>query len=126
VTLRALALAAALAMTATCGGSSDDSAAAPPPPEAPARPKITPEEARTGRDACKAYVAQVCACAAKVTTLAQECRDAPKLVDSLTLMLEVAANAEQRRDALQILANVRRTIKRCIERTAELPSQGCS
>ncbi len=122
------AIATALALSGACGSSSDDSSGSSPQTQAerPQRPKMTAEEARTGRDACKAYVERACACAKTVTTLAEECREAPKLVDSLKLMLDVAASAEERRDAMQILANVRRTIKRCVERTAELPSLGCT
>jgi hypothetical protein len=83
-------------------------------------------EVQRGQDACKAYVDQVCACAAKVPAVQPQCDLAHALPDAIRIALDVAANRESARDiALQSQASVRKTVKQCIEQTAKLPALGC-
>jgi hypothetical protein len=113
---RALAIVAALV---ACSKSDSE----PPPPEPP---RMSAAEAQRGREACTAYLEQVCACAKKVPTLADECKLARGGPEGVKLGLEIVANPDtSRADALQSLVIVRKTIKHCIEATAKLPASGC-
>ncbi len=99
-------------------------AAPSPAPEEHALAPIPAIEAKRGQDACNAYVAAVCACT--VPAAKEACGLARALVDAVTTGLEVAASPDtSRQDALQTQDHVRKTIKSCIEGTAQLPTLGC-
>ena len=98
---------------------------APPAPPAPA-PTISTTEVQRAQDACAAYAQKVCACATKVPALAQDCKEAPALRDTVTITAGVAASSTSTpSDVAGALGELRATVKRCIESTAQLPSRGC-
>jgi hypothetical protein len=89
-------------------------------------PAMPASEIKRGQDACKAYVARVCACAETVPAMQQACALAGALPDALQVGLDVAANAESsRRDVLHANDSVRKIAKECIEQIARLPVAGC-
>jgi hypothetical protein len=98
----------------------------PEPPPSSDMPVMPAAEIQRGRDACKAYVDKVCACAQTVAAMQQPCSLARALPDALQLNLDVAASPDTtRRDALQSHDSARKVIKECIEATARLPASGC-
>jgi hypothetical protein len=116
--VRWLALTLALA---ACSRKAD----APPAPAAD-RPAMAASEVKRGQDACKAYIARVCACAETVPAMRERCQLARPLLDALEVAADVGANADStRRDSLQANASVRSIIKECIEQAAKLPTAGC-
>ena len=111
-------LGAALALATGCSKK-------PAPPPAPA-PVMSAAEIQRSKDACAAYVSQVCACAEQVPAVKHQCELARALPDAVGLGLAVAANPQSKRmDALEAQASVRKTVKECIEETAKLPALGC-
>jgi hypothetical protein len=115
-----IAVALAVALAACKSGASTPSG------EGSATVRMSADEERRGRDACKAYLAQVCACADRVPALVDECRLARGGPEAVQLGLDIAAGSETtKQDALGALASVRKTVKRCIEQTAKLASSGC-
>ena len=117
--MRAIAF-AALAVAAACSKSSA------PDETMQTKPVISVEEVRQARDACAAYLAQVCACAEHVPALAEECKLARGAPEAVQLGLDVAARPEtSKQDAAGALASVRKTVKNCIESTAKLPAARC-
>jgi hypothetical protein len=113
---RALVLLLALA---AC--SKKESAPQPPPDD---KPRIPQTEVKRGQDACKAYVEKVCACTAP--DAAKQCTLAKALPDAIATGLEIGMNPEaERRDVVQANDMVRKTMKECIERAANLPALGC-
>ena len=111
-----------LAICAGCKPQAD----APPPPETRAMPSLPASEVKRGQDACRAYVAKVCACAETVAALSQRCNLAHALVDAIQVGADVATNPDStRRDAVQSNASVRSVVKECIEQLAKLPADGC-
>jgi hypothetical protein len=115
--MRALVLVALLA--SACSKKQES----PPPPND--NPRIPESEIKRGEDACKTYVARVCAC---TTPEAQkQCPLAKALPDAMTTGLEIAMNPETtRRDVVQANDMIRKTMKECIEQAARLPSLGCN
>ena len=90
------------------------------------RPVLPASEISRGRDACQAYVASACACAATVPALAERCALARALPEAIDVSLSVATNPESsRRDVVQANDSVRKVVKECIEQTAKLPAAGC-
>ena len=80
---------------------------------------------KRGQDACRDYVAKVCACAAP--DAAKQCGLAKALPDAIQTGLEIATNPETtRRDVLQANDMIRKTMKECIEELAKLPALGCN
>lgn len=117
--MRGLAL--ALLLTVGC---SKKAAEAPPPSTGSDMPRLPATEVQRGEDACKAYVDKVCACTAPAA--AEACKLARALPSAMQVGLEIAASPDStRRDVLQANDSVRKTIKECIERTAQLPALGC-
>jgi hypothetical protein len=114
---------AALALAVVLwSGCKQDKEAAPGPPVA----AIGPAELARGRDACRAYVEQVCACAKTVPAAAEPCALARALPESIEVAMQVATHPDtERRDVVQAATAVRKAIARCIEQTARLPSLGC-
>ena len=114
-----------LAVVVVCAACKQGSDAPAPTTTAPA-PVMAASEARRDQDACKAYIAKVCACAETMPPMAQTCRLARPLLDALQVALDVAANPESaRRDAVQANDSARRIAKECIEQTAKLAGAGC-
>ena len=108
-----------------CAGCKNDAAPAPAPARDD-RPVMPISEVKRGQDACKAYVAKVCACAETMPALAQPCTLARALPEAIQVSLDVAATADStRRDVVQANDGVRKIVKECIEETAKLPSAGC-
>jgi hypothetical protein len=119
VAAAALAAAGLLLLPAACNSGKE----APPP--AAAAP-IGEAELRRGKDACAAYVDQVCTCAETVMAAQRPCALSRALPESIDVAIEVSAHPDtERRDVVQSAAAVRKTIARCIEQTAKLPELGC-
>jgi hypothetical protein len=116
----------ALAAVAGCSaGCSKEAPEAPPPAERPAA--IPAPEVQRGLDACQAYVAKVCGCAQTVPSLGETCALAKSLPEAIEIGKRVAAYpSSTSEDAAQAARSIRQTVKRCIEQTAQLASQGCT
>jgi len=95
-------------------------------PKATPIEQLSPAETQRSKDACKAYVEQVCACAEKVAAVKAQCDRAPALPEAIRINLEVAASPDSKPDVVKrVLEGVRETAKECIEQTAKLPTLGC-
>jgi alkanesulfonate monooxygenase SsuD/methylene tetrahydromethanopterin reductase-like flavin-dependent oxidoreductase (luciferase family) len=115
-----------LVVLALCAACKRDAPPPPPPAPNPPNPAMPASEAKRARDACRAYVDKVCACAEKLPALKQECSVAGAYPDAIQVDLEVAATADtSRRDARQTQQSVRAIVKQCIEAAARLPAAGC-
>ena len=108
-----------LAIVAGCSQQAEP----PPKPEKP--PAIPAAEVQRGLDACHGYVAKVCVCAGPA---AQEaCILAKSMPEAIESGRRVTAYPDSsREDALQAAGSIRKTVKQCIEKTAQLSSLGCS
>ena len=96
---------------------------APKPQELP---QMSPAEIQRSQDACKAYVDKVCACAATVPAVADECNLAKALPDAVRIGVEVSMSPDSKHDdVIGAQSSVRKTVKTCIEKMAQLPSRGC-
>ena len=96
------------------------------PPKQQALPQMTPAEIQRSQDACKAYVDKVCACAATVPAVADECNLAKALPDAVRIGVEVSLSQDSKHDdVVGAQSSVRKTVKTCIEKMAQLPSRGC-
>jgi hypothetical protein len=117
---RAAVLLACLAL----GGGCKKKAAEGPPPDLDTAPPLPAPELKRGQDACKAYVASVCACTAPAA--AEACALAKALPEALQVATEISMSTDSKKlDVLQANDSARKTIKSCIEHTAKLPSIGC-
>ena len=95
-----------------------------PPPDLDTAPPLPAPEIKRGQDACKAYVAAVCACTTPAAV--EACSLAKALPDALDVATEISMSPDsKRRDVLQANDSARKTIASCIEKTAKLPSLGC-
>ena len=95
----------------------------PPPSKVPA---LSAEEIQRSQDACKTYVDKVCACAATVPAVKQQCDLAKALPEAVQIGVDVAANPETKpQDIYGAQGSVRKAVKTCIEQMAKLPSLGC-
>lgn len=109
-----------IAVLASCAKKQEAPPAETPPPPIPAA------ELARGQDACKAYVEQVCGCAATVEAAKEPCTLSRALPDAIEVAMQVATNPESKRpDVLQAADSIRKTIAQCIEQTAKLPALGC-
>ena len=84
-------------------------------------------ESQVGRQACAAYVDQVCGCALKTPDLKEECEMAKARPNAFEMNTRAAmaqgdANSKDRR---ALVANARKIMRSCIEDAAELAKQGC-
>lgn len=96
-----------------------------PPPPAKVAP-LSADEIQRSSDACKTYVDKVCACAAQVPAVKQQCDLAKALPEAVQIGVEVAANPDTKpQDIYGAQGSVRKAVKTCIEQTAKLPSLGC-
>ena len=122
-TSRAAVLLACLA-TLSLGGGCKKKAAEGTPPDLDTAPPLPAPELKRGQDACKAYVASVCACTAPAA--AEACALAKALPEALQVATEISSSSDSKKlDVLQANDIARKTIKSCIEYIAKLPSIGC-
>lgn len=101
-------------------GSERDQPAMPPP--------MSEVEAERGEQACRDYVARVCACArAKPDSaeLAEQCELAPAKVSSLDMVLEVNRAPGDTGERVHTQRTAQRIIRSCIEAQSKLDSRGC-
>jgi hypothetical protein len=118
----ALALVATALSAVLWAGCKKEQEAAPGPPVA----AIGQAELSRGRDACRAYVDQVCACAQTVPAAQQPCALGKALPESIEVAMQIATHPDtERKDVVQSATAVRKAIARCIEETAKLPALGC-
>lgn len=111
-----------LALLVCVGCANKPADQAPPADDRP--PRLPATELQRGRDACRAYVDQVCACTAPAA--AEACRLARALPDALQLGIEVSTSPDSNRsDVLHANDSIRKAVKECIEQTAKLPALGC-
>ncbi|MBA2542399.1 MAG: hypothetical protein H0V17_22345 [Deltaproteobacteria bacterium] len=100
-----------------------------PPPivkEEDKKPLLPPAELQRASEACAGYVAKVCACAETALDLKEECALAKLLPEAIDLAKRLASSPKaDGEDAVQAAANVRKTVRQCIEKTAKLPERGC-
>jgi len=97
------------------------------PPKAERPVAIPAVEVQRALDACQAYVAKVCACGETVPAAKETCALARALPEAIDVGKRLAANPQaDREDALQAADSIRKTVKQCIEQTANLPALGCS
>ncbi len=95
-------------------------------PKPQALPQMTPAEIQRSQDACKAYVDKVCGCAATVPAVQQECDLAKALPEAVWIGVEVSQSPDSKHDDVTgAQGSVRKTVKVCIEKMAQLPSRGC-
>ncbi len=128
---RSIALGIALALAALGGCKQGDRAASQPAaePEPAAQPTgMSAAEAERGRQACRSYVDQVCACAEKDAELASECdmaRARPQALE-MSLRSAVAEGNATEKDRRSIQANAEQIARACIEDAAALVKRGCA
>ena len=121
-----VALLAALAFVAGC--QEKKPAEGEPPP--PTIELMGEEESQVGKEACNAYVEQVCGCVAKkpeMPELKGECEMARARPDAFEMNTRAAmaqgdANSKDRRS---LVANARKIMRSCIEDASELVKKGC-
>lgn len=133
--MRRIALGIALALAALGGCTQGDRTAAKEPPAvepgAPSdsdRSRRSAAEAERGRQACRSYVAQVCACAEKDAELNSECdmaRSRPQALE-MSLRAAVADGNATEKDRRSIQANAEQIARACIEDAAALVKRGCA
>lgn len=87
-------------------------------------PPLPAAEVKRGKDACTAYVTQVCACTTEPAK--QACALAKALPEAVEVGMQVATSPDsKRREVLQANDSIRKTFKECIEQAAKLSSLGC-
>ncbi len=90
---------------------------------------MTPAEKKRGEEACNAYVARLCACAAARpddAALAERCELKQAKPEALGLLLGVIEDPKSSEDSmLRAHVEARKLIARCIEETVQLPTLGC-
>ena len=122
-------LALAMILLVGCSKKADDAKPWIPDPNAPAT--MTNTEIKRGQDACTAYVTKICACADTPAgkakpELAKQCALAKGYPEALEAGLNVALGSDtEKQDVVSTSSVVRKTIAKCIEETAKLPSLGC-
>jgi hypothetical protein len=88
---------------------------------------LTTAELQRGRDACKAYLDKLCACAHDskpddAAELRRQCDLARSLPEALQISEQVSLSPDSTpKDIAQAEDSARKTIKECIEQTAKLP-----
>ena len=99
---------------------------APQPDENKPRELLKPAELQRAGEACTEYVKKVCACAETVASVKEECALSKALPEAIEVAKRLAANPKaDQEDSIQAAGSVRKTVRVCIEKTANLPSQGC-
>jgi len=120
---RLLLIGLCAAAAAGCKKTEEKEGEAPPP----AVEGLPDSEAQLGRQACEAYVAQVCACAPSQPELKGEC-DMAKARPEAFQMNTRAAQAQgdvDGKDRRAMIANARKIMRSCIEDAAALAKKGC-
>jgi threonine synthase len=113
-------LALVFLVVATLGCKKEEAA----PVDTDTAPPIPAAEVKRGKDACTAYVTQVCACTAEPAK--QACALAKALPEAIEVGMQVALSPDsKRREVLQANDSIRKTFKECIEQAAKLPALGC-
>jgi hypothetical protein len=111
----------AMLVVAGCSKADEPKSTVEPPP-----PAIAASEVKRGLDACKAYLANVCACSTTVPAAKEACSLAASLPEAIEVGERLVVNPRSaREDAVQAAGSIRKTVKKCIEETAKLPSLGC-
>ena len=90
-----------------------------------APPPIPATEVQRGQDACKAYVAKVCACTRRPREAAVRAREGAARGDRDRPPDRGEPRIEAAGHVLQAQDSVRKTMKECIEQIAKLPALGC-
>ncbi len=118
-----IGLCAAAAAAAGCKKTDEKEAEAPPP----AGERLPDSEAQLGRQACEAYVAQVCACAPAQPELKGECDMAKARPEAFQLNTRaaLAQGDADGKDRRAMIANARKIMRSCIEDAAALAKRGC-
>lgn len=90
---------------------------------------MTPAEKKRGEEACNAYVAKLCACAAARpddAALAERCELKKAKPEALGLLLGVIEDPKSSEDSmLRAHVEARKLVAKCIEETVQLPTLGC-
>ena len=87
---------------------------------------MTPAEIQRSQDACKAYVDKVCACAATVPAVQDECNLGKSLPEAVRIGIEVSQSPDSKpKDVYGAQDSVRKTVKTCIEHMSQLAARGC-
>jgi hypothetical protein len=106
---------AAMILATACNRSSSEEAS---------QPAISDAEVERSIEACNAYVAKLCACAADAAK--QECKLAKLIPESIGVARSLAQNPKaEPADAAQAAGSIRKTVKRCIDETVKLAELGC-
>lgn len=91
-------------------------------------PPVSEAEQRRGEEACKAYVARVCACAESRpddADMRERCDVAPGKLSSLNMVLRVNRAPENAEDRVKTSTTAHRIIGSCIAEQSKLDSLGC-
>lgn len=124
--VRVAALALACALAAACSKKAEK-AAPPPPPDRP--PVMTVEELTRNSDACKDYVAKVCACATAhpdKPDVAELCKTDAALPAALDVVSQLAGDSDTSKDDVRLAqSKARKIAKACMDGVAKLASLGC-
>ena len=120
-----LALLLASLLVAACAKKQDDD-------RGPAtREPVPAAEAQRGKEACEAYVEQICQCAEarsgqeNHSELAEACHMAPAKLSSLAAVLEVNRTTSDPKERITTERTARRIMKSCIDSQSKLLAKGC-
>ncbi|HEY4057235.1 MAG TPA: hypothetical protein VGM39_11535 [Kofleriaceae bacterium] len=87
-------------------------------------PVMSDVEIKQAVDACAGYVTKVCACTTEAAKA--DCKGAPAMSEAIQLARQVSLSPDaERRTVLQANDSIKKTLKQCIEKTAQLPALGC-
>lgn len=92
-------------------------------------PPVSDSERERGVEACKAYVARVCACAQTRPDdqdMRERCELAPGKLSSLNMVLRVNRAPDNPEDRLKTAATAHRIIGSCVSEQSKLDNLGCA
>ena len=122
-------LVVAMALAATTGCKAKDKDEGGGGAASARKDLMTPQEKKRGEDACNAYVAQLCACAAakpEDAALAERCELKKAKPEALELLMGVIEDPKSSEDSmLRAHVEARKLIAKCFEEAAALPAMGC-
>ncbi len=116
-----------LLASASIGGCQDQKQPEKGVPPPPAIEPMGDGEADVGRQACNAYVQQVCGCVGKMPELKDECEMAkarPNAFEMNTRAAMAQGNADSK-DRRALVANARKIMRSCVEDSSALVKKGC-
>ena len=119
----ALLLSIALCAPLGCGKGEEEQPAEPAMPE-----PITDVEEQRGLEACEAYKARVCACAASKpddAEMQEMCELAPGKLSSLKMVLRVNRSPKTADERYKTSRTAKRIMGSCISEQGKLDSKGC-